>query len=80
MITEDKMQSEGCAYIRKKEIVQGVSVFHKCIAFTLLLSISLSFSILSLIYDQNEIIHLKCLLECLVHGKYSIYFRLLLLT
>lgn len=74
------MQIEGCAYIRTREIIQGVSMFYKCIAFTLLLSISLSFSILSLIHDQNEIIHLKCLLECLVHGKYSIYFSLLLLT
>lgn len=77
---EDPKQTEGCAYIRAKEVIQGVSMFYKSIASTLLLSISFSISILIIIHNQNETIYVKCLLECLVHGKCSVNTRLLLLT
>ena len=77
---EDQKQTEGCAYVRAKEIIQGVSVFYKSTASTLLLSISFSVSILIIIHNQNETIYVKCLLECLVHGKCSINISLLLIT
>lgn len=80
VVTEDQMQTEGCAYTRTKEIIQGICIFCKCIAFTLLLSASCSVSILIITHDQNETICVKCLLECVVHGKCSVNASLLLLT
>ena len=80
VVTEDKKQTEVCGFIKTKEIIQTVSTFYKCIASTLLLSISFSISTLIIIHNQNETICVNCLLECLVHGKCSINISLWLFT
>lgn len=51
-------------------------MFYKCHASTL--SISFSISILIISHAENDIIHVRCLLEGLVHGKCSMTISLLL--